>query len=228
MLNGVSTMKIDLLNRAQLSIINKNNFRYPLAIAEKDYFLAVVLKIIYSSFLKEKLVFKGGTALNHLYLDQLRFSEDLDFTATSKVNIEEVKQVFDGYDFIDLAGDIILPPKKIGYKNVYDVNVKVLGMDIAEICTEKLRAINERARYRDFFDLGMAFKENDFEPKEILKILEQKELRKTLSSKSILSNLEIAEEARMSGTENLYYRIDIGTEEVKAAINDLLKYIDSK
>ncbi len=31
-------MKIDLLSRAQLSIINKNSLRYPLAIAEKDYF----------------------------------------------------------------------------------------------------------------------------------------------------------------------------------------------
>ena len=56
-------MRIDLLNRAQLSIINKNNYRYPLAEAEKDYFLAIVLKILYASPLGKKLVFKGGTAL---------------------------------------------------------------------------------------------------------------------------------------------------------------------
>ena len=80
-------MKIDLLDKAQLSIINKNNFRYPLQIAEKDYFLAVVLKIIYSSKIKDKLIFKGGTAIHHLYLDQLRFSEDLDFTAKDKISI---------------------------------------------------------------------------------------------------------------------------------------------
>jgi len=59
-------MKIDLLTKAQLSIINKEHFRYPLAIAEKDYFLAVVLQIIYSSNLADRLVFKGGTAIHHL------------------------------------------------------------------------------------------------------------------------------------------------------------------
>jgi len=82
-------MKIDLLNKAQLSIINKNNLRYPLAIAEKDYFLAIVLQIIYNSSLKDKLVFKGGTAIHHLYLDQLRFSEDLDFVALEPVSIDD-------------------------------------------------------------------------------------------------------------------------------------------
>jgi predicted nucleotidyltransferase component of viral defense system len=78
-------MKIDLLSKAQLSLINKNNLKYPLAIAEKDYMLAVILKILYSSSLKDKLIFKGGTAIHHLYLNQLRFSEDLDFTAIDAI-----------------------------------------------------------------------------------------------------------------------------------------------
>lgn len=43
---------------------------------EKDYFLALVSKIIRESPLIEKLVFKGVTALYHTYLPQLRFSED--------------------------------------------------------------------------------------------------------------------------------------------------------
>ncbi len=73
-------MTIELLNKTELQIANKH-FKYPLAIAEKDYFLALVSKIIYDSPLSEKLVFKGGTALHHIYLEQLRFSEDLDFTA---------------------------------------------------------------------------------------------------------------------------------------------------
>ena len=37
-------MKIDLITRAQLEVINKRNLRYPLADAEKDYFLAVIPK----------------------------------------------------------------------------------------------------------------------------------------------------------------------------------------
>jgi predicted nucleotidyltransferase component of viral defense system len=55
--------------------------KYPLEIAEKDYHLALAVKLIGESPLGEKLVFKGGTAIHHCYLPQHRFSEDLDFTA---------------------------------------------------------------------------------------------------------------------------------------------------
>jgi hypothetical protein len=40
-------MKIDLITRSQLEVLNKRSLRYPLADAEKDYFLAIILKIIY-------------------------------------------------------------------------------------------------------------------------------------------------------------------------------------
>lgn len=100
-------MKIDLLNRAQLSIINKNNLRYPLAEAEKDYFLAVVLNIIYSSYLKNILVFKGGTALHHIHLDQLRFSEDLDFATLGEVTLEDLQNVFEEYRFLEINKEVI-------------------------------------------------------------------------------------------------------------------------
>ena len=87
-------MTLELLSKAQLQIINRRGLQYPLDAAEKDYLLALVAKIIYESELKEKLVFKGGTALYHTYLPQLRFSEDLDFTALSPVSLEELANVF--------------------------------------------------------------------------------------------------------------------------------------
>jgi hypothetical protein len=40
-------MKIDLITRSQLEVLNKRSLRYPLADAEEDYFLAIILKIIY-------------------------------------------------------------------------------------------------------------------------------------------------------------------------------------
>ena len=59
-------MTLELLTKAQLQIINRRSkLRYPLEFAEKDYFLALVSKIIYDSPLRDKLVFKGGTALHH-------------------------------------------------------------------------------------------------------------------------------------------------------------------
>ncbi len=94
-----------MITRRELEVINKNNFKYPLAVAEKDYFLALVLKIIYDSHLRDKLVFKGGTALHHCYLPQMRFSEDLDFTSLDKITLDEVEQIFKPYDFLSVKKD---------------------------------------------------------------------------------------------------------------------------
>ena len=81
-------MNIPIITRQQLEIINRKTLKYPLQIAEKDYFLTLVMKIISISSWGKVLVFKGGTALNHCYLQQYRFSEDLDFSS-NKVDITQ-------------------------------------------------------------------------------------------------------------------------------------------
>ena len=53
-------MKIDLLDRPRLEVLNKRGLKYHLQDAEKDYFLAVILSIFYDSELKDTLVFKGA------------------------------------------------------------------------------------------------------------------------------------------------------------------------
>jgi predicted nucleotidyltransferase component of viral defense system len=56
-------------------------------LAEKNYVNSWILYAIYNSQLKEYLVFKGGTALSKLYFPEIwRFSEDLDFTATTEID----------------------------------------------------------------------------------------------------------------------------------------------
>jgi len=62
--------------------------RLSLVNAEKDYLQELILFSIYSNAGKE-LVFKGGTALYKIYKLN-RFSEDLDFTLTKKLDIEKV------------------------------------------------------------------------------------------------------------------------------------------
>ena len=92
------------LTRQQLELINKRNINYRLDIAQKDYFLALALRILYNSPLKTKLIFKGGTALHHTYLPQKRFSEDLDFTSLDKnISFDEIKSVIesDGTFIVD-------------------------------------------------------------------------------------------------------------------------------
>ncbi len=95
-------MKIDLLNRPQLEVLNKRGARYNLQDAEKDYFLAVILSVLYQSGLKDVLIFKGGTAIYHCYLDQIRFSKDLDFTARTKINLSDIENVFSGIEIFKL------------------------------------------------------------------------------------------------------------------------------
>lgn len=251
-------MKIDLLTKAQLSVINKNNLRYPLQTAEKDYFLAVVLSIIYNSNLTDKLVFKGGTAIHHLYLDQLRFSEDLDFTALAPVSITDLRAVFEPYDFlsivkfnpsdyslklerlkflgplgqpnsikidIDLSQTLVMPSCKLPYRNVFDMPLEVRGMALDEICAEKVRAVNERARYRDFYDLAMAMQKKALEPSRVLDVLSRKELRKSLSRATILANFEVAAEAATSTAENLFYREEINPTLLKRILYPLINSV---
>lgn len=96
-------MTVALLNKSDLSILNKRTLEYKLADAEKDYFLTVVSKIIYDSPLSDKIVFKGGTAIHHCYLSQSRFSEDLDFTSLDKtITLDEIKAIFEPHDFLEV------------------------------------------------------------------------------------------------------------------------------
>jgi len=73
---------------------------------EKDYFLTLLL-----FFLKDidGLHFKGGTALNKIFLNHRRLSEDLDFTCNKPINetkaqilkiIEEQKELFPKAEFL--------------------------------------------------------------------------------------------------------------------------------
>lgn len=56
------------------------------ALVEKDYRSSVILKKIYENdFLKENLIFKGGTLLAKCYLTFFRMSEDLDFSVRNEI-----------------------------------------------------------------------------------------------------------------------------------------------
>jgi predicted nucleotidyltransferase component of viral defense system len=74
-----------------------------LQVAEKDYLLALVMQIITESPLGRNLVFKGGTAIHHCCLDQLRFSEDLDFSSGGqRISLQDVRTVFTGIPFLSI------------------------------------------------------------------------------------------------------------------------------
>ena len=63
---------------------------------EKDYILSWVLYgISQNAFLKQILVFKGGTVLKKAYIEDYRFSEDLDFTLLDEsVSNQKIREEF--------------------------------------------------------------------------------------------------------------------------------------
>ncbi|MFH1838359.1 MAG: nucleotidyl transferase AbiEii/AbiGii toxin family protein [Candidatus Kuenenbacteria bacterium] len=247
-------MMIELLNRAVLILLNKK-LKYPLAIAEKDYFLALVSKIIFDSKMKNKLIFKGGTALYHIYLPQLRFSEDLDFSSNAeKIELDEVKNIFENYDFlkvkkdyiskatikieklqytgplnqpnslkieIDFLQNVILPPLELYYKNVYGIKTKVRVMDIREIVAEKIRAMNDRIRYRDFYDFTMIMKKLNVNINEAINLVKQKEIRKIISQKNILENWQLAKQEKQQELSNIFYSEEVRDEEAEEELKKL-------
>lgn len=83
----------------------------PPEIIEKDYFIELILLYIAKNKeLKEKLVFRGGTALRKIYFSDYRFSEDLDFLV---MNTENLK------DYINIIGHII---ERINLELPYNLN----------------------------------------------------------------------------------------------------------
>src|SRR5271157_2600784 len=243
------------LSRPQLEIINRKTIKYPLQVAEKDYFLALVMQIISGSSLGENLVFKGGTAIHHCYLSQFRFSEDLDFTSIrSNLLLDEVRKVFADFDFlaikkdyqseatikierlqysgpllqpntlkveIDYLQNVLLPPKSMKYNNVWGLDFKVRVMDEREICAEKIRAMSDRARYRDFYDLFLLTEAYQIDLPEIISYIGKKEIRKPITKANILHNWSIVGTQKAKEMSQIYYSRPIEDEEIENLINKL-------
>ncbi|HKY32119.1 MAG TPA: nucleotidyl transferase AbiEii/AbiGii toxin family protein [Candidatus Polarisedimenticolia bacterium] len=66
--------------------------RIPEAVLERDYCLSWFLVGLSRSPLRNRLAFKGGTALKKCYFADYRFSEDLDFTLTQETPWEEIER----------------------------------------------------------------------------------------------------------------------------------------
>jgi predicted nucleotidyltransferase component of viral defense system len=66
--------------------------RIPETVLERDYCLSWFLVGLSRSGLRERLAFKGGTALKKCYFGDYRFSEDLDFTLTTATSWEELER----------------------------------------------------------------------------------------------------------------------------------------
>lgn len=73
----------ELMQKAQV-------WKVPPATVDKDYVLGHFLSVFVEQY-QDSLVFKGGTCLRKCYIENYRFSEDLDFTALDKDFVLEQK-----------------------------------------------------------------------------------------------------------------------------------------
>jgi predicted nucleotidyltransferase component of viral defense system len=241
-----------MLTRQQLEIINRKSLKYPLHVAEKDYFLALVPEVISNSKLGKTLIFKGGTALHHCYLEQYRFSEDLDFSANQKpVELEVVRKVFADVDYLNIKKDylseatikierlqytgplvqpnslkveidflqnVVLPPQRLSYHNVWGLEFSVAVMDIREICAEKIRAMSDRARYRDFYDMFLVLDTHNIDLKEVMELVKKKEIRQPITKTNIEKNWQIVLTQKEKEMSQIYYSKQLEDSEITKMI----------
>lgn len=81
--------------------------RIPENILERDYCIAWFLIGLSRSRLRNKLAFKGGTALRRCHFSEYRFSEDLDFTLLQSLSFDELKQELEPiYEEVKRASNI--------------------------------------------------------------------------------------------------------------------------
>lgn len=113
----------------------------------------------------------------------------------------------------------MLPANTLAYKNVYGVDAQVQVMDIQEMCAEKIRAMNDRFRYRDFYDFGMIVKEFKFDLSAIVELLKRKEIRKPLSLNNIFEHWRLASQAK--DIAQIYVAKEISDDEVAAQLKRL-------
>ncbi|TAJ20144.1 MAG: nucleotidyl transferase AbiEii/AbiGii toxin family protein [Rugosibacter sp.] len=72
------------------TLVSAGGRRIPEAVIERDYVLTWFLTGLAGHPLREVLAFKGGTALRRCWFEDYRFSEDLDFTLTRPITLEDI------------------------------------------------------------------------------------------------------------------------------------------
>ena len=198
--------------------------KLPLGIIEKDFILTFTLKKIYESELKNKLVFKGGTALHKLYLHK-RMSIDLDFTELGSVDIDKLKKLIEDKEINSKIKDINETKNStkivLGYtsaleyknniiidiskrekpilslidkkmKSYYFKGIEILTFQLEELIAEKIRAIIQRNKPRDYLDIYYILNKKDFDIKKSFEIAKRKlkDDNDILDTKRIFNDLD--------------------------------------
>jgi len=83
------------LSRLANRLARAGGRRIPESVLERDYCLSWFLAGLSQSPQRDRLFFKGGTALKKCFFPDYRFSEDLDFTLAEEVPFETIRRDLD-------------------------------------------------------------------------------------------------------------------------------------
>ena len=94
-------------------------------------------------------------------------------------------------------------------------------MDIREISAEKIRAMNDRVRYRDFYDFTAICAKLKVDLREAIALVRRKEIRHPISPQNIWRNWLLAKKDAATDNQSLFFseKLDI------KIIEEFLKYL---
>jgi predicted nucleotidyltransferase component of viral defense system len=94
-------------------------------------------------------------------------------------------------------------------------------MDVREICAEKLRAMSDRARYRDFYDLFLLLEKLSPNIQEVTELMKNKEIRQPISTKKILANWQVIQSQQAKTKRSIYYSQPVTDKQLERMIAEL-------
>jgi predicted nucleotidyltransferase component of viral defense system len=199
---------------------------------EQDLVIERALMAIYSDqYLKERLAFRGGTALHKLYLSPAaRYSEDIDLV---QITAEPFGPIMDKLrEVLSFLGDKPIRKQKqhnntmvyrfdseggiplrlkvevncrehhtiYGIQEVeyamesewYTGEVLIPSYQLAELLGTKMRALYQRRKGRDLFDMWFAMKQGNVDPNAIIEAWQfyMKEEGNSITQKEFIENME--------------------------------------
>jgi len=184
-----------------------------LAMVEQDLIISRALVCLYNDpKTKDALVFRGGTALNKLFIiPPARYSEDIDFVQRKlepigptidrvrvllkpwlgepkrKITERGVKLVYQYQAIGGLTAKLkieinttehfhVLPLKHKPFfveSEWFNGACKIVTYELAELMATKLRALYQRRKGRDLFDLWHVFKQNLVDTRQVIDIFQK-------------------------------------------------------
>ena len=178
---------------------------------EQDLIISRIIVELYNNdFLKKELLFRGGTALTKLFLDEpLRYSEDLDFVQKEGGAIKPIVETIQGildpwlgksqtksrkdafrilYNFNPESNTqnqkrvkieintrehfSVYPTLNLSYKVSsmwFSGECEVATYELDELAGTKLRALYQRKKGRDLFDLDVLLRKGFIDKKRVIK-----------------------------------------------------------